>query len=190
MKSSGETGAPDWQSALRDGERLLWHGRPVGDVFARRDRAHGHLGQILSILFFGGLAYFVVTMLSPALKGSFLGMAGLWLFVALMFLVVLQLTYGKPYMDAWARRRSWYALTDRRLLTARRGLFGLSLSKRNIHSTAGIFWDNHDPGDVTQLVPAEPALGTRAYRQGFYKIPEAGKVAALMHEAQAGLGGK
>jgi hypothetical protein len=183
------TGSPDFQAFLDPGETLLWQGRPTGDLYADRDSPNRGAMRWLTWALFGGLPVFLVFTLGRNLSGSLPGTA-LLIAVGVMFaLAGWYFTTGKPYFDAHRRRKSRYALSDRRILTATPRGNGFRIRAQNIDPKAPIAWDGHDPGDVTQTITHDLGPDTRQVRtvQGFYKIAGAENVYARMRAAQKDL---
>ena len=109
------TNASDFQGRLMSGERLLWSGRPEqGLTFSASD------GVLIPFsLVWGGFSIFwlvqVVTMKAPAAFVVF----------GVPFVVIgLFLIFGRFFVDAWLRARTFYAVTDRRVLILRSGPYG------------------------------------------------------------------
>ena len=109
----------DFSAYLMPGEHVLWWGEPrQGIVFTA-----GDIFAIPFSLFWGGFAMFweysVVTQGADTF-GVIWGIP----FVA----VGLYIVAGRFFFDAWTRRQTAYALTDRRALIIRAGAFGKTTS--------------------------------------------------------------
>ena len=114
------TGASDrgrdpggWAPYLGEGERLLWEGRPDDRLFLLR-REDIVLVPVSLIL--GGLA-FTWTIAGVAMIGSF----GFFLAQLAFSALSIHLIVGRFFFDAATRRRTRYAVTDRRALIVRGG---------------------------------------------------------------------
>lgn len=107
--SSGE-----FPARLFDGEEILWTGRPgQGVLFTARD----WFLVPFSLLWCG----FMVFWEAMVLRGKAPGFFALW---GVPFLLAgLYFTIGRFAVDAWVRRNTRYALTNRRVLIARSGPF-------------------------------------------------------------------
>ena len=108
-----------WGRHLLNGERLLWSGRPPrGIVLTARDQFLIPFSLVwcsfavfwtLSVLRAGGPVFF-----------------RLW---GTMFIGIgIYLVAGRMFIDAWLRRKTRYAVTDRRILIVRSGLFGRTIA--------------------------------------------------------------
>jgi hypothetical protein len=96
---------------LQAGERLVWSGRPSGGlVLGPRD-----IFLIpFSLLWAGVVVFLLGTVL-------FSGAPGVFFPVGLIFLTAgCYVVFGRFIIDAWARRRTVYGLTDRRAIVVRR----------------------------------------------------------------------
>lgn len=161
---------PDWP--LDPGEQVLWRGRPQGDV---------HFGGIEMI----GIGIFCAVLLAASAGvGQILASAGqdFWPAMAVGGGLAALILAGWPLADAWERRRSHYALTNRRALVRRGGM------NRAVES-----WPIPGPEHL-KLVAGPPdsvIFGTRraagAGRRnsagtdaGFFRIADGREVYALM----------
>lgn len=108
---------------LESGERLLWSGQPTQGV--RLTPADGCL--IPFSLLWCGFAIFWTTMTIV------LGRGKVWFMTLLgipFVLVGLYLVFGRFFADAASRRRTYYGVTDRRLILVRESFGGTVKSKR------------------------------------------------------------
>ena len=103
-----------FKDCLLPGETILWYDRPgQGIMFARRDAL-----LIPFSLVWGGFAVFwEVIVLSSKTSGVFA------LFGIPFVLVGLFIIFGRFLLDAWLRSKMGYALTDRRILILRWGMW-------------------------------------------------------------------
>ncbi len=92
-----------WEGILDPGEKILWQGRPDGQVAFKI----GHIFTFIFGLFFAGFAVFWMVMASQA--GGFF-----WMFGLIHFGVGVSLSIGPPFYSAWKRRHTWYSLTNKR----------------------------------------------------------------------------
>lgn len=113
--------APDLRSHLLDDEQVLWTGAPAsGLLFTRED----WIKIPFSFVFAGiSVVVFLSALAPPGPKEGppdlfFLGVATLFLSIGLF------LVGGRFVLDAWLRRRTHYAVTNRRVLIARSAPFG------------------------------------------------------------------
>ena len=139
-----------WTSALLPGERIVWTGQPRGGVRVQASDA----AMIPFSLLWGGFAIFWNVQVWRDGAGVFFQLWGL------PFLAVgLWMIAGRFFTDAWWRARTFYALTDRRVLI--RSPF------RSVQSLdcANLPWlqlEQHRDGTGTLwFEPRTPTLGRR-----------------------------
>ncbi|KMW58183.1 hypothetical protein AIOL_003154 [Candidatus Rhodobacter oscarellae] len=96
-----------WDGILDEGEEILWQGRPDPRVVFRGR----HLLTVTFGAFFAGFA--LVWMLLASSGGGYF-----WTFGLIHFTVGLGIMAGPIFWPAWARRHTWYTLTDRRAFIA------------------------------------------------------------------------
>jgi hypothetical protein len=105
----------DFQNRLLSGERVLWQGQPVaGIMFTVAD-----VFLVPFSLLWGGFAFFwewSVTRTDGA--PIFFSLWGVPFVLAGLYLIV-----GRFFIDAWIRGRTYYAVTNRRILILRTGPF-------------------------------------------------------------------
>lgn len=122
-------------------ERILWAGQPRQGFML-----HGYdLFQIPFSLLWGGFAifWFVTALLADA--PFFFALFGLP-----FVLIGLYLIAGRFVHDAWTRRHTYYAITDRRVLI-RRGSQNASLSSFNLAALSETAFQEHRNGRGTIL---------------------------------------
>lgn len=174
------TGAETWADYLDPDERLLWEGAPAT---GRRIR-----GTTLLFMGVGGIfilfavAWTVIASIVPpdeTLGGYFR------LFGIPFGLIGLGIAVGGYFWDGYSRRRTRYALTDRRAIIATSAL-GRSLKSYPIDSDTRL---DYQPGPEATIWFAEEVTVDRrgnrfTVRQGFELIPEGDKVYRLMRQVQ------
>ena len=155
----------EWQTAedavryhLEDDETLLWAGRPLQGV---KLRPHD-IFMIPFSLLWGGFAIFWEVM---ALWMSFAnGDGGPPGFAAIIFplfglpfvLIGLYLIFGRFYVDAWRRARTFYAVTDDRILILS-GLLSRSVKSLNLRTLSDLSMTQKRDGTGTiNLGPTHP----------------------------------
>jgi hypothetical protein len=97
--------AEPFADRLTNGERIVWSGRPGQGLISMPDDA---FNVPISLLFLGFFIYV-----------SVIGWPAFTLFGMLAICVALYWTVGRFLIDARIRRRTHYAVTDRRVLIAR-----------------------------------------------------------------------
>jgi hypothetical protein len=121
-----ESGGAALQPYLLPGERIAWTGRPGQGVRLRAADAF----LIPFSLLWGGFAIFWE---ATAIGFAFRAGEGITSFMALwgipFVMVGLYLIFGRFFVDAHVRARTFYAVTDRRVLVLRR-VFGERLLSR------------------------------------------------------------
>jgi len=108
--------AIDLKDHLLDSEKIIWSGRPIqGILFTGRDWL-----LIPFSLLWGGFAIFW--------ESSVIALARTPIFIKLwgvpFVLVGVYLIFGRFLLDAWSRKRIYYAITNKRILISRSGPFG------------------------------------------------------------------
>lgn len=171
---------PDgWQGILTPGERILWQGRPDARLALSRNGG----GFMAFGLLFSGFAF--VWMAIAALAGGWGWLIGIGHF-ALGMLIAL----GMPLLDRRRRRRTWYTLTDRRVLIATDiPPEGRKLESWPIAPDAPISLTG---GRLPDILLATRAPGAPNGRWGrplrLERLHDAPTVAALMHAARTARG--
>lgn len=172
-----------WEARLKSGERLIWQGRPDatfqpgGGVYLEPWRKY------LLIALLGGLSLMLVLTVGPTLWGHPLYLLLLLVFVGLMLAALAYFLGGKPYVDVFWRRRSYFALTDRRALFGTHVLGRLWVSKHKLRKGNTANWDGRTPGDVIfHEFSAQGKYGQNHYRIGFERIENGGYVRDLVQQ--------
>ncbi|MEQ9694167.1 aspartate carbamoyltransferase catalytic subunit [Shimia sp. SDUM112013] len=164
-----------WDGILDADERILWQGRPDGDLVL--DPAN--LVSLIFGLFFAGFALFWMVMAAQG-GGAF------WMFGLLHFCVGLLIALGPIFGGAFIRRRTWYTLTDRRAFVATKlPVKGKTLDSYPIDSDTRISFDD------TTLSTIHFAHGRRyvgAHRRigpiGFERIADGREVYRMIRDIQ------
>jgi hypothetical protein len=105
---------PVFDARLLAGERVVWSGEPSGGViFTARDV----FLVPFSLLWCGFAVFWTVTATGSGAPTFF----ALW--GAMFVCIGLFMVFGRFAFDAWIRRDTRYAVTDKRILIARSGLF-------------------------------------------------------------------
>jgi hypothetical protein len=184
---------------LDPGERLLWSGQPKQGL---RFRA-SDLVQIPFSLFWCGFVVVWETMalqvpLSAAKSAHHSGTAYLvsWLFPlwGVPFLVIgLHMLIGRFFYDAAMRKRTWYALTDQRLIILK-GYFSTSVSSFDHASLTNLNLVERTDGTGDILFgtpfaasPLQDVPGSRSRRAqvpGFYDLSGARNIYNEIRAAQ------
>lgn len=169
-----------WSGILAEGETILWQGQPDGalamDWSRATESAMGAFFVLFSLVWMGGAAK----------AGGFF-----WTF-GLIFLAVGVWNALQPNLiDTLRRRRTWYTLTDRRAFIATdlpgqgRRLAAYPITDATMieldlpgANGLGAVWFATRSGDWTWN-------RSRPRREGFARIPDPQKVAALMRDIQA-----
>lgn len=106
-----------WAHYLDPDEVLLWEGAPAAGL---RMRGADVLASLFGVAFLMG-ALFWTFMAASLAQGSELG-AWFWMFGLPFIVAGVWMAVGRPFWRAWLRRRTRYALTDRRAIVASRAL--------------------------------------------------------------------
>lgn len=177
--------SPEIEAALDRGERIIWSGRPRQGVMLRGADAFAIPFALLwtSIPTFG-----VLSSLARPQANSFA------FFPALPFVLIgLYLLIGRFFVDAAQRSKTFYALTNERILIVS-GLFSRnvrSLSLRTLDqvdlsaraSGQGTIKFGRSSGYGSLALPGWP--GMKGYLPPMFEmIPDATAVAKLIREAQ------
>ena len=185
------------QSLLDPGEKLLWSGQPKQGVRLQA----GDIFMIPFSLMWGGFAIFweaSVLGLTGLTARQHLANKGVPLFMALWgipFVVVgLYMIFGRFFYDAALRKKTWYGVTDRRLIIAK------SLFNRNVSSfdygtltNLNLVERGDQSGDILFGMPSLlqgfansswPRSNRNAVIPGFYLLPDARQVFNRVQAAQ------
>jgi hypothetical protein len=175
------------ESYLDPGETLIWSGQPkqglrlqAGDIF-----------MIPFSLIWGGFAFFweslALGIYHPAHGHTnatpFMALFGLPFCVIGIYVII-----GRFFADALTRRKTWYGITDRRLIILRRSL-GTALTSLDLANLSGLnlVERKDNSGDIRFGVISDLAMyGSRRIPlvPGFYLLPQARTVYNLIRELQ------
>jgi hypothetical protein len=173
---------PGWEGILDPGERILWQGRPDGRIAVTGE---GIVQSVFGV-FFLGFALFWTGAAFWMTAGSGTPLDFLFPLFGLPFIAVgSYLVFGHWLWSAYARRHSWYTLTDRRAIIAT-AYFG----KKALQS-----WPIA-PDTRLDLIEGPPDTiwfaewttrtknGTQRHRRGFERIEDGRRVLNLMRQVQ------
>lgn len=149
-----------WAPYLEPGERIVWQGRPAAGI---RLTAAGLAQSAFGLFFFGFSVFWITAAASGASqaadKGN--GAFGLFPLFGVPFVAVgFYLLIGHWFWDAWQRRHSRYALTNRRAIIARSG-FGRALTSHRITKDTPLTFVEHRPGEVSIIYDRRESRGQR-----------------------------
>ncbi|SPH23396.1 hypothetical protein DEA8626_02460 [Defluviimonas aquaemixtae] len=177
-----ETSEPaGWDADLADGERLLWHGRPNASI--------RFLPQYWVVSAFG--LVFLGVGLFELIRGRALGFDLLsvvhWTLASVFFLGGLYMVAGVYLADAIDRRRTRYALTNRRALIAMTKLGARSVTSHMITGATDLELRGEAPASVLFADELHEYEDSRErIRIGFDYIADAKQVYELMRKIQNG----
>ena len=142
---------------LDAGERLLWSGQPRGGIRLR--------GQDLFLIPFslvwGGFAIFWETMAVTATSRTHSPVAAVFpLFGAPFVIVGIYLIFGRFFVDAWMRARTYYGVTNERVIIMR-GLFSRQTKSLQLRTLTDVSLTERDDGS------GRITFGPTFYRSGF-----------------------
>lgn len=181
-----------WQALLDPGERLVWVGAPAGGL---RLTPKGIGMSVFGVFFFGFSVFWTLGAAAP-LWGGFTGemprgMGWFFIFFPLFGLPFVAvggyMLFGHYFHDAWRRRRTRYALTDRRaIVTSWAG--GRSLKSFPIGPDTTV--DYHPGREASIFFATEVSIdsdGDRTReRVGFEHIPDGEAAYAAIRRIQNG----
>jgi len=164
-----------WDGILDDGETILWQGRPDKKVVFKAS----HIFTFIFGCFFAGFAFF--WMLMASLGGGYF-----WMFGLLHFTAGLCVMLGPILWPAWARRHTWYTLTDHRAFIATDiPLAGRNLKSYEISAKSPIEFEQ---GKLSSIFFAKDyhrtKNGSRQVRIGFERIEDGATVMQLIRQVQ------
>ncbi len=187
--------ATPFGDALDPGERVVWSGQPRQGVYLQAS----DLGTIPFSLFWCG---FVAVWETVALRTVIHPGPGPTPWVAYVFplwgipfvLVGLHLLVGRFFVDAWRRRRTWYAVTGSRALIQAGGLTPRTTSiDLRTTSQVDLIHNRDGTGTVTfGTGPSEAVVGLTGRRgrltvgNAFDHVADAGVAYRAVRAAQQG----
>lgn len=173
--SVSETPPSGWEGILREGESILWQGRPDSMVF-------WSLGNIFTTLFGLAFAGFAFAWMRLAYAAG----ADFWMFGLVHFTAGALLALGPPIWSAWRRRHTWYTLTDRRAFIATDiPTQGRKLKAYPIDEQSFITFEPGPPDTVYFDAEYESTKnGSRRIPIGFERIRDGARVNDLLLDVQ------
>lgn len=164
-----------WEGILSEGEDILWQGRPDGKFVFKIV----HAFTFIFGLGFAGFALFWMIMASQA--GGFF-----WAFGLIHFTVGIGLAIGPPFWSFWARRHTWYTLTnDHAYIATDIPMLGRKLKSYQIDRSTRITFE---PGQLSSVFFAEEYRrtknGSRRVDIGFERIPDGDDVYRMIRQIQ------
>jgi hypothetical protein len=193
-----EFGSP-FESFLDPGEKLLWSGQPKQGVRLQA----GDIFMIPFSLMWGGFAIFWeasvlgLTGIHAHTKQQIGNAGGIPLFMALwgipFVLIGLYIIFGRFFYDAAMRNKTWYGVTDRRLIVLK-SLFNRKVSSFDYATLTNLnLVERGDrSGDILFGTPSPlagftnsswPGSGRYAI-PGFYLLPDARQIFSRIQAAQ------
>jgi hypothetical protein len=183
-------------SYLDPGENLLWSGQPKQGVRLQA----ADVFMIPFSLLWGGFAFFweaSVLGLTPPTNRHHLPNSGVSLFMSLwgipFCLVGIYIIFGRFFLDAFARSKTWYGITNKRVLVLKSGFTSQLNSIDYVNLTNLNLVERKDnSGDILFDMPSPFSAwaGTgwpqsRRYQTpGFYLLPSARQVYNRIREIQ------
>lgn len=172
--------AEEWKGILRDGEEILWQGKPDGGIYVHRSRRP----VFRSGLFFA--AFSMVILIITITQGAFMISLIATLFMAFGLFMAL----SQSYWPAYKRRHTFYTLTNQR------AILGIALPrlKRSLKTfeiepdaryefipgpPGSIIFDYEDEGFEINDRP-------QLFAAGFMRFQDADKVWAMIRNLQEG----
>jgi hypothetical protein len=180
------------ESYLDPGEKLVWSGQPKQGLRLQAS----DLFLVPFSLMWGGFAFFWEAGVLGLIPMNHHGQ-GAPLFFALwgipFCLVGIYIIFGRFFIDAASRSRTWYGVTDRRVIVLKTffrtnvmsldlaNLPGLNLTERKDNSGDILFGA---PGPYSSFANAGWPQGRNYVVPGFYLLPSARQVYNLIRDVQ------
>lgn len=173
-----DIGVDGWAHYLDPDERIIWQGRPDGGFHMKPKNF------ILAAfgVFFAGFAAFWMVMASSA--GG-----GFWAFGLIHFSVGVGVVFSAIYWNTFKRRRSWYAVSNRRAFIASEMPFrGRRLRSWPIDNQVPLELDEGAFSNVwfAKETRRSKKSGTQTVRIGFERLPEGRDVYRILRDVQRG----
>ena len=167
----------EWDGILREGEEILWQGRPRPGIRARDFMTREFLAGLVTLVFVG-------VWLSLAFQG---GMSLFFLLIGLVFAATGLWQAAAPVLRTpWRRRRTFYTLTNRAAYIAVDGWPSRSLETYEI--TRDMRIDLRPGASDGSVMFGEKIVGSGKRRHrvavGFEHIDDAQEVFRLMSQAR------
>lgn len=175
--------APDWVVHLGRDERLLWHGAPhPPHPFSHIDPAA--FGDVILSDSFAKAGLFMVFAAFCIVLFKDSG-PGFVVFGVALFFAPLAIAFLRPLVRAWVLRRSFYALTDQRVLFFRClvGRWG-RLGVLPLGSDIPLRFDGADPGTIRFSADGAKGAWTWKPTAAFEYLPDAIEVVRLIEAAR------
>ena len=154
------------ESQLSGNEHLLWFGRPRQGFFFRKSDAL----MIPFSLMWGGFAIFWETSVITTNAPFFFKLWGIP-----FVLIGLYMIFGRFFVDVWQRRKTFYGVTDERVIIIS-GLFSQSIKSLNLRTLTDITLEENTDGKGTISfggLNSPAGWGNSGFRRGRNREPEA-----------------
>jgi hypothetical protein len=140
---------------LDSGERLLWSGQPRGGI-----RLRGQDALLIPFsLLWGGFAIFWEFMALKATAKAPGPMAGVFPLFGLPFVVIgLYLIFGRFFVDAKIRARTYYGVTNERIIIIS-GLFSQQTKSLQLRNLSEVSHTQRSDGSGTITFGSAPFMG-------------------------------
>lgn len=139
----------DFSAYLAPGEQIRWSGRPAQGLALR---ASDFFLIPFSLVWFGFVVFWMVTAFASNAPTGVLPIGILFLFVG------FYISFGRFLSDAWARSRTYYALTDRRALILG-GAFERKLTSVELNALSELHFNPGSSGRGTIVFGPESPYG-------------------------------
>lgn len=156
-----------FQDELNPGERLLWNGQPQRGIFFRGS----DIFMIPFSLVWGGFAIFWVYSALEAGAPVFFALFGLP-----FVLIGLYLIFFRFLADVWSRSKTFYAVTDQRVIFIS-GIFSRNITSISLKNLGEIQLTllNDGRGTITfgqnMSYPSWGTMNGMGYRRRYYRAP-------------------
>ncbi|MGB8356495.1 MAG: PH domain-containing protein [Chthoniobacteraceae bacterium] len=131
---------------LDPGERLLWSGQPRGGIRLRGQDAV----MIPFSLMWGGFAIFWECMALKSVSKAHHPAAGVFPLFGIPFVLIgLYIIFGRFFFDAYSRARTFYGVTNERVIIIRGGAFGQQTKSLQIRTLSDVSLTQRGDGSGT-----------------------------------------
>jgi hypothetical protein len=127
------------ESRLSSNERLMWFGKPRQGIFLRATDAY----LIPFSLMWGGFAIFWETMALKSDSPFFFKVWGIPFVIIGLYMIV-----GRFFVDVWQRRKTFYGVTNERVIIVS-GLFSSQIKSLNLRTLTDVTLDEKVDGNGT-----------------------------------------